>query len=232
MLVNFPKIQSTAATENGYFLNKRDGFLPHEKLSRERARARDYIFPTWRTRELMLPLKFICQQTFPSSPRPRFRVRPHPAGNSSRPVPTFRTAPVVLSPFPPPPPHLSLSLSLQPCFYLMHKSRKFLAHAPFRPSECAGRARPINHRKTAISAKGGKYVANGAIGNSNSVASDENILWADERCAVCLTSGPAGSFVRVQCGKRARADDHARADNQPCLCGSRWKETGMVGGSL
>jgi len=125
---------------------------------------------------------------------------------------------------------LSLSVSLHPCFYLMHKSRKFLAHAPFRPSECGGRARPINHRKTAISAKGGKYVANGAIGNSNSVASDENILWAEERCAVCLTSGPAGSFVRAQCGKRA--DDHARADNQPRVCVAGWKETGVVGGSL
>jgi hypothetical protein len=121
-------------------------------------------------------------------------------------------------------------VSLHPCFYLMHKSRKFLAHAPFRPSECGGRARPINHRKTAISAKGGKYVANGAIGNSNSVASDENILWAEERCAVCLTSGPAGSFVRAQCGKRA--DDHARADNQPRVCVAGWKETGVVGGSL
>lgn len=70
---------------------------------------------------------------------------------------------------------------------------------------------PINHRKTAISAKGENTVANGAIGNSNSVASDENILWADERCAVCLTSGPAGSFVRVRCGKAsAHAYWHAR----------------------
>lgn len=82
----------------------------------------------------------------------------------------------------------------------MHKSRKFLARAPFRPSEC-DYVRTDKSPKNGDFRERGKYVANGAIGNSNSVASDENILWADERCAVCLTSGPAGSFVRVRCGK-------------------------------
>lgn len=80
----------------------------------------------------------------------------------------------------------------------------------------------------------GKYVANGAIGNSNSVASDENILWADERCAVCLTSRPAGSFVRVRRGKaRPRAyiriyTSAPQAHACPCLCAS-WVVEGDTG---
>lgn len=61
------------------------------------------------------------------------------------------------------------------CFYLMHKSRKFLA--PFRPSECACWPCPADKSpKNGDFRERGKYVANGAIGNSNSVAGDENIL--------------------------------------------------------
>jgi len=117
----------------------------------------------------------------------------------------------------------------------MYKSRKFLACAPFRPSEC-GHSRADKSPKNGDFRERGKYVANGAIGNSNSVASDENILWANERCAVCLTSGSAGSFVRIQCGKRPRTHTgtHIPTDRHTCarvrVSREWWKRTGWLEG--
>lgn len=181
----------------------------------------------WRTNYCFWSNLNIWQQPFsfcpcPTAPRRKLiAVGVHNSHGSGRPL--------SLSHFPFLPP-LSLSLfSHSPCFYLIHKSRKFLVRAPFRPSEC-GHARADKSPKNGDFRERGKYVANGAIGNSNSVASDENILWADERCVVCLTSGPAGSFVRVGVEKRSRTHTAKHTCASVCVFRGWWKGTGWLEG--
>lgn len=55
-----------------------------------------------------------------------------------------------------------------------------------------------------ISAKGENTSPTVLSATATAFASDENILWVDERCAMCLTSGLAGSFVHVRWRKSSR----------------------------